>query len=809
MVKFDLLNSAAYKAWRYKKNFSQMFIILTIICVGFLVIAFILFFQGTTVLAGLAQVILGLVLLTESCLLAARFATPKPSQDNLADQLTPKLIELLDKIYKSAQEEGRPEITADYFFEKVTLTDDGRIIFIRMGLAMPKATVGQRVPNPVFAADMVNILAFLASKKTPVEIEDVLEQIVASSESVKAFLIDNKVNQKDFDLCIEWVRKMNRDVQIPKFWQKSFTVAGIGEDWSNGYTPILAAYSTDLSRYFSDPNYAIDTYSHASKIEEIENILSKPQKNNCLLVGAPGVGKKTIVNALASKIAKGDCKPNLKYQKIRQINVARLIGGGTKNELVSRINNVLVEAVNAGNIILYIDNFQSLLGNSANGSDQVGAIDASQIFLPFFENSKLRIIASVTPEDYFGRVRNNASIAEAFEKIDIEPATAEDTLAIMLDWVGNVEFKYNTFFPYQSLKSVVELSDRYVHDVPFPEKALRFTEEVAVGLGGTGKLKIVFPEDVEKFISKKVNVPIGQANKDEKEKLLNLENILHSRVIGQNEAVSAVSDALRRVRAGLTSGKRPVGVFLFLGPTGVGKTETAKALAEAYFGSEKQMIRLDMSEYQQPDSIDRLLGGASNPSGILTDAVLANPFSLILLDEIEKADKNVLNVFLQVFEDGRLTDSLGRVSDFTNSIIIATSNAGSEYIRENVTSLNSETLKENLINQLQEQGKFTPEFLNRFDATIVYRPLDSVELQKVANLMLADINKMLVEKKIKVAVEPSALTKLVELGNDPQFGARPMRRVIQQKVENLLAKKMLEGAVSEGQTLTVTLADLG
>jgi ATP-dependent Clp protease ATP-binding subunit ClpA len=287
-----------------------------------------------------------------------------------------------------------------------------------------------------------------------------------------------------------------------------------------------------------------------------------------------------------------------------------------------------------------------------------------------------------------------------------------------------------------------------------------------------------------------------------------LEDYLHRRVINQEEAIKAVANTLRRARAGISSSKRPVGVFLFLGPTGVGKTETAKALAENYFGDEKNMIRLDMSEYQEISAIDKLIGSNTNPSGVLTDAILANPFSLILLDEIEKANKNVLNLFLQVFEDGRLTDPRGRISDFTNAIIIATSNAGSEFIRQNVTKLSNDRIEEQLINLLQEKGIFSPEFLNRFDGVIVFKPLTQEQLIQVANLMIADINKRLKDKNITVEVVPDALAKLVELGYDPQFGARPMRRVIQEKVENLLAKKMLEGKVGGSQKILVTLDEI-
>lgn len=808
MVNFDFINSINRKSGLFKKNFNHTFIALSIVCVGIFTVSLLLFFQDDVKLVGFGQIFIGLGLLILSSIIVARFATPKVKGDNLVDRFSSDLIQLSEKVLSEASNEGITEIDSEYFFEKANFSFEGTIIFLKLGMPLAQTTISKvKVDMPTFSNTFIQVIEKVASKSPVIEIEDVLFEIANSSQVIQQYLADLKINKEDFEIVVKWVSRMKKDSVKPRFWEKSFITAGIAQEWSFGYTPILSQYSRDLSAYFEDTYLTIDTFGHTNKIDEIQAILSKPSKNNCLLVGEPGVGKKSIVNALAARIANGNSLAPLKYKRIRQIDVARLIGGGTANEIVSRINDIFIEAINAGNIILYIDNFESLIGNGES-SQEVGGIDASQVLLPFFENSGLRIIASITPENYFSRIRNNMAMAGVFEKIDVEPASVADTASIMLESVTYIEDRYNVFFDYQAIKSIITLSDRYIHDKPFPEKAINLMEEIAVSLGGKGKLVYIGQAEIESFISKKINVPIGQAGEAEKEKLLNLENLLHSRVIGQNEAISAVSDALRRVRAGLTTGKRPVGVFLFMGPTGVGKTETAKALAESYFGSEKNMIRLDMSEYQQANSVDRLLGSESNPSGILTDQIVANPFSLVLLDEIEKADKNILNVFLQVFEDGRLTDAKGRVADFTNCIVIATTNAGSEFIRQNVANLNAGQLKENLINMIQEQGIFTPEFLNRFDATIVYRPLNIVELQKVANLMIADINRNLVDKKITVTVDVEALTKLVELGNDPQFGARPMRRVIQEKVENLLAKKMLEGVVAEGQTLNITMADV-
>ncbi len=282
-----------------------------------------------------------------------------------------------------------------------------------------------------------------------------------------------------------------------------------------------------------------------------------------------------------------------------------------------------------------------------------------------------------------------------------------------------------------------------------------------------------------------------------------MEKILHRKVIGQEDAILAISSAMRRARSGISSEKKPIGSFLFLGPTGVGKTETAKALASVYFGSEKRLNRFDMSEYQRQDSIHRIIGH-DEEGGLLTTAVVENPFSLLLLDEIEKAHPYILNLFLQVLDDGRLTDALGRTADFTNTIIIATSNAGSELIRESVKQFREVNLKERLLDHLQKQGIFRPEFLNRFDAVIIYKPLTEDQTQEVVNLLLADLNRRLKVKDVQLEVTPALARKVAQIGYDPEFGARPLRRVIQDKIETVIATKLLSGEVNRGDTVTIT-----
>ena len=808
MANFNYYYSAARRRYFAEKSLKRStFTFITIFILIICLLAIVLILQVSDFLKGIGEIFLAIALLFESIIIAKKYSSsPQRRSGNIADHFSLDLVDAIEVAIDQAKRENVNSISIEYLFDKSSLSSIGILIFLRLGLPLLKKTESPPSNLKVqFDPNLINLFEGFQGQAT-VSLEDFFEKAGLLPNIQKA-LEDFKIKPADFQKVINWAKKVKFLSFTPKFWEEGKILSGIGQDWAYGYTPVLSRFSYDLSRYFQDPSLKINVFGHTGKIDDIQAVLARPSKNNCLLVGEAGVGKKTVVNSLALKLAQGDCLEPLKYKRIRQLDVGRILAGAGKGELEARLEGCFGDAVEAGNIILYIDNLGSLLGGTAQANrEEVGGIDATSILLPYLENSNLRIIASVTPDEYFERVRANSTIVGSFEKIDINPATEEDTLGILLDSLSYVEFKYNVFFPLQTLKKIIELSARYIHDVPFPEKALRLLQEAAVNFG-SNKVRLISPKEIEEIVTRKTNVPVGEAETGEKEKLLNLEEFLHKRVVDQEEAIEAVANALRRVRAGITSGKRPVGVFLFLGPTGVGKTETAKALAESYFGSEKNMIRLDMSEYQEASSIDRLLGTQANPDGVLTKSVIESPFSLILLDEIEKADKNILNVFLQVFEDGRLTTARGKVVDFTNVILIATSNAGSEYIREQVNS-GAQNIKEGLVNLLQQKGIFNPEFLNRFDGVIVFKPLTSEQITQVAQMMIADINKRLAEKKIKVEVDGAALAKLVELGFDPQFGARPMRRVITEKVENLLAKKMLSGEVGENQVLKVSLEDI-
>lgn len=809
MANLNYYNSKSRKNYLVKRSFSDnIFYTLSLAnLIIFILTIFLIFWPDilTFTQPGYGQIILSFSLLFQSILLAKKYATSATvKSENPIDRFDVSLIDFIEKVLYEARKENIKEITPEYIFQKAFLSSEGEMLMIRLSVAVDKK-IKAKPQNfqPEFSQNLAAIISKIKAEK--IVFGDLMTGVITGSEPIKKFLQEIGLSQKEVLPILDWQKNLHQKPK--KFWEDDIVTAGVGQDWSFGYSPILSRYSYDISKYFSDSHIHLDVFGHKDKIDEMQAILARQGKNNVLLVGEPGVGKKTIVNALALKMGQGKSVPALHYKRIKQLDVGQLLAGAGAGELEARIQGALSDAVSAGNIILYIDNFQSLLGGYEQTREEVGGIDASQFLLPFLGRPNFQVIASVTPDDYFNRVKSNSSIAESFEKIEIAPATAEDTFSIMLELLPSLEGKYKTIFTAQVMKEIIKQSDRFIQEVPFPEKALRLMQEAATTFAETG-YKILQVKEIDDLITRKVHVPVGEADQNEKDKLLHLEEFLHQRVIGQEEAIKAVADALRRTRSGLSSGKRPAGVFLFMGPTGVGKTETAKALAASYFNSEKEMIRLDMSEYQTPDSIDRLIGTVQNPNGVLNTAISERPFSLVLLDELEKADKNILNIFLQVFEDGRLTDPRGKVLDFTNSIIIATSNAGSEMIRQKVEAGDTSNLKEILVEDLQQKGVFTPEFLNRFDAVVVFKPLTQEELAQVAQLMINQLNLQLKDKNITIEVAPDALQKLCQLGYDPQFGARPMRRVIQEKVENLLAKKMLSGEVGEHQIVQIGIGDI-
>ena len=656
-------------------------------------------------------------------------------------------------------------------------------------------------------------LAIAASEKhSRIQVGDLLAAIASTDPTLKQKFTDLGLSKEDILNIVYWESTVTEEREARRrFWERPSRRRGIGRDWAAGYTPTLSRFAHDVTGEIEKKGFELHLIGHGRTIEEIERILSRSAKANVLLLGEPGVGKKTVVYGFAKKVLEGKALGNLSFKHVMELDVAALLSGvANPGELNARVKDSFNDAVRAGNIILYIDEIDNLFGG---GGGEVGVIDASEIIAPYLASSQIQIIGSTTYEAYHQTIERNSMVTGNFSKIEMSPPATDDVIRILEDVAPRIERRTGVVFSYQAIAEIVRTAERYIGDRPFPEKGIDVMDDVGI-FCATGGKRIVSVQDVWQVISQRVKVPVGEVKAEEKEKLLRLEEILHQRVIDQEEGIRVISEAMRRARAGLAETKRPIGTFLFLGPTGVGKTETSKALAQAYFGSEKAMIRLDMNEYQTVDSINRLIGSPPGvryveAGGELTRAVREKPFTVVLLDEIEKAHSNVLNLFLQVLDEGRLVDNLGRTVDFTNTIIIGTSNAGSELIREAVKSGEDQTkLKDRLLEYLQREGIFRPEFLNRFDAVVAFKPLSLKEIRQVAQLMIDKVNQQLKEREIQVRVTPEALNLLAQLGYDPTYGARPMRRVIQEKVENLVANKLISGEVKRGAVVEVGVEDI-
>ncbi|MEK7184487.1 MAG: ATP-dependent Clp protease ATP-binding subunit [Patescibacteria group bacterium] len=729
---------------------------------------------------------------------------------NLADYLS---FELADVLLQASVGEA---FNTEQLFVGLIRQPSAQAILARAGL-VGEIPPGQQAPALVEPTLDVNTLlsyaavAAVASKSPLIEVSHLLTALAEHYQAFADVLFAHHVEPDDLVQAIAWFQRNESLREKHWFWERgSVGSYGIGRDWAAGYTPTLSAYAIDVSKYLGDPALVSRTISRHDVVERIVTALSAERKANVLLVGAPGIGKKTMVNGVAAQIASGQVPRSLADKHVMQLDVNVLLAGSTgQGETESRLLNVLQDAQRAGNIVLFIDNIHTLL---AAEEGTVGSINAAAMLLPALGSGALQIIATTTPQDFHATVARQGAVAESFNRIDIEEPTPEETMTILQTTALHLEHRSGVFISMPVIRAVVRDADRYLHQEPRPENAISLLEAVATAAANRGEY-LVTVDGVDAVASQAANVPVGEVGATEKDKLLQLEDELHKRVVGQDEAVSAVAQALRRARSGLSGAKRPIGSFLFLGPTGVGKTETARALAAAYYGSEDAMLRFDMSEYQSPASLGQLIGSATEAqaggSGQLTSQVRDKPFSLILLDELEKAHPDVLNIFLQILDDGHVTDGLGQQIDFTNVIIIATSNAGSEFIRQQVqVGKTSEQFQGELLNQLQIQGTFRPEFINRFDAVIAFHPLSAEQLAVIIDLQLTDLNKRLAEEQVTVALTQAAVAELAKRGYQPEFGARALKRVMQVAIENVIANRLLAGTAQRGQTITLDVADL-
>lgn len=570
--------------------------------------------------------------------------------------------------------------------------------------------------------------------------------------------------------------------------------------WTSRPTPLLDKYGIDFTDLARDSQIGF-LVGHAAEYERLVETLARPVNPNALLIGEPGIGKEAVIQHLAASLIKDDVPKGLFDKRLVGLQLQNLVAGAAPEELEARLKQIVEEIFMAGNIILYIPDIHNLVRTS--GTAYLSAADA---LMPVIMQNNFPIVGSTYPKEFKQLVEPRTDFVGIFETIQVNEITEAEAEKILIFESLLLEKKANITVSFGAVKRSVVLAKKYFRNRFLPSSAEELLKSALVDAERRGE-KLVTPDRVTAVAEEKVNVPMHEAEGDEAAKLLNMEDIIHERLVGQEEAVVAVAQALREYRSGLTRKGGPIASFLFVGPTGVGKTELAKLLAEIQFGSQKMMARFDMTEYQDKQSFYRFIGSPDGQiRGSLTDAVLEKPYSLVLLDEFEKAYPDILNLFLQVLDDGRLTDNMGRVVDFTNTIIIATSNAHSDIINDALSkgeSMNdiSEYLKSRL------SDVFKPELLNRFSKIIIFKDLEPKDLPQIVELNLKELIAAVKGQGIALEFSPEAIAKIAKLGYDPQFGARPLRRVIDEHVRAPLSEALLSKKIVKGGHVTCTCKD--
>ncbi|MCX7904326.1 MAG: ATP-dependent Clp protease ATP-binding subunit [Caloramator sp.] len=642
-------------------------------------------------------------------------------------------------------------------------------------------------------------------------------------------------------------------------------------------TPTLDQYGRDLTELAREGKLD-PVIGRENETERVIEILSRRTKNNPCLIGEPGVGKTAIAEGLAQRIIEGNVPEILKNKRVVTLDLSGMVAGSKyRGEFEERIKRVMDEIRRSGNIILFIDEIHTLVGAGA----AEGAIDASNILKPALARGEIQVIGATTIDEYRKYIEKDSALERRFQPVQVGEPTTEESILILKGLRDKYEAHHKVKITDEALEAAVNLSHRYITDRYLPDKAIDLMDEAAAKVRlknltappdvknleeelekvrkekeeaintqefeKAAKLRdreneiknelerikkdwqnqkdsevpVVTVEDIANVVSRWTGIPVNKLTETESEKLLKLEEILHQRVVGQEEAVKAVARAVRRARVGIKDPKRPIGSFIFLGPTGVGKTELSKALAEAMFGDENAMIRIDMSEYMEKHTVSRLIGSPPGyvgyeEGGQLTEKVRRKPYSVVLFDEIEKAHPDVFNILLQILEDGRLTDGKGKTVDFRNTIVIMTSNVGAQTIKKQQTlgfaattekekEDSYERMKQNVMEDLKKT--FRPEFLNRIDEIIVFHQLEDKDIEKIAELMLKSVIKRLKDLEVEITYNEDVIKHLSKQGFDPTYGARPLRRAITKAVEDKLSEEMLKGNIKRGDKVLMKVVD--
>lgn len=631
--------------------------------------------------------------------------------------------------------------------------------------------------------------------------EDLFVSLGEHNEYLREILYRAGLKRQDVLDLARW--QLQAKEKANPFLYKNLIKRGrLGIEWASGHTPFLDNFALDWTKAMKFSGFP-ETVGHEKEAESLERILSRSEMNSVILVGEPGSGRKSIIQKIIKKSFLGESIEEVNHRRFLEVDLSSLLAyADGVEETEKMLDEIFREVTKAGNIVLIINDFHDFVG----GEQRPGIIDISGVISPYLHLPEFRIIGITSYLGFRQNIEANPSILSLLEKIEVKEATEADTLLLLQRKSLFLERKYRMLISFSALKKIISLSARYIKNIPFPEKALDILEEAVVHINQK-KEQVLLPQHIDEIVTERTEIPVGDVDANEKETLLNMEQLIHERMVNQENAVRAVSYALRRSRADVDTRKGLIGSFLFLGPTGVGKTEMARAIADIYFGTEKKVNRIDMSEFQNISDVSRLIGSSSN-EGILTSGVREDPFSLILLDEIEKAHPDILNLFLQVLDEGHITDGMGRKVDFQNAMLIATSNAGYQIILDAVEQKeNWEEVKKRILKSLFNQGIFRPEFVNRFDEVVLFKPLSKDDLISIAGFQLEKLAKNLKNKEINFIVTEELKRKIVEVSYDPVFGAREMQRAIQNNIGDVLASAILKDELQKGSSFSINGED--
>jgi ATP-dependent Clp protease ATP-binding subunit ClpC len=661
--------------------------------------------------------------------------------------------------------------------------------------------------SPKFDTTKIGIEAYkiaLKHKTRFVEPEHVFFAFISNVQKPETLLATFETTLEELEKTVEWVVSEHEHLSKIYLWQEDcemLFVGGIGKGMTGRVTPLLDSISEDYTRKVQSRRIE-KIVDRETEIKKIADLLTGTREN-ILIIGNPGSGKTAIVRGMAYKIIEGTEYSSLKNRRIVSLDIGALIAGAkTAGDISAKLNLALEEIKGSGDIILFIDEIHNLVASAGDKNAETSTIYT--ILEPHIVSDRIQFIGATSIPNYRKFIEPNGAFARLFNIIEIKETSKEDTMEILKARSRKAKRKYGITVTYPALVKTIELCNKLIHERVMPDKALDVLNRAVSNFSQSRGT--VDSTCIAREVSEMTNIPSEIITQSEAQKVLNIEEAMQKMVVGQNHAIKQIGSALKRARAGVRNDNKPIASFLFVGTTGVGKTQTAKALAKSYFGDQKTMIRIDMSEYQQADSINRLIGNPDASSkGLLTESVRTNPSSLILLDEIEKAHPNILLIFLQVLDDGRLTDSSGTVVSFNNSIIIATSNVGTRSIQQIFEE--GGTIDEmDAIAKKEIREKFAPEFLNRFTGIIMFNPLTMDSVRQICLMLLETIKDIAKEKGFKLTFTPELVDELIKRGYNPEWGARPLARVIEDTVESYIATKILKNEIKPGDEISLGTA---